>query len=227
MSTVLVVDHDSYIRKVVGSFLSRAGFAVKEVTNADEALMEMERGDVQLTILDIVLPGMDGWRLCAEIRRDRDIPILILTAKGETAHKVKGFDAGADDYLVKPFDPVELLARVKALLKRYRLTSSPTLNAAGMTLHLQSFEIVVGTEVVTLPPKQFGLLFKLAENVGRTVLREQLIRHIWGFDFDGNERTLDVHVNKLRDKLAEWNRRVRISTVRGLGYRLEDAGANE
>ncbi|MBB6669495.1 response regulator transcription factor [Cohnella nanjingensis] len=227
MPTILVVDDDSFIRELVGVVLSRAGFAVREAPDADVALKAMERGDVDLAILDIMLPGMDGWQLCAEIRQVRDMPVLMLTAKGETAHKVKGFDAGADDYLVKPFDPPELLARVRALLKRYRLTSSPTLNAAGLTLHRHSLEIVVGDRAISLPPKEFELLFKLAENAGRTVQREQLIMGIWGYDFDGNERTLDVHVNRLRDKLAEWKQPARIATVRGIGYRLEEERAHE
>ncbi|MBH5316227.1 response regulator transcription factor [Paenibacillus sp. GSMTC-2017] len=227
MPTLLIVDDDSYIRELVSVVLTQAGFIIKEASDGAEALQQLERWTIDLAILDIMLPGMDGLRLCEEIRQDRDIPILMLTAKAETVHKIKGFDAGADDYLVKPFDTAELVARVKALLKRYRLLTSPTIHVAGLTLHKQSLEIVSNTQTVTLPPKEFEVLFKLAENIGRTILREHLIQSIWGIDFDGNERTLDVHVNRLRDKLVEWNQPARIQTVRGLGYRLEEVLIHE
>ncbi|MFD0587190.1 response regulator transcription factor [Paenibacillus sp. GCM10027627] len=221
MPTLLVVDDDPFIRELVAVVLKRAGFTVKEAADAREGMNEIETGNVDLAILDIMLPGTDGLALCAEIRTLRDIPVLMLTAKGETVHKLKGFDAGADDYLVKPFDPDELLARIKALLKRYRLTAMPVLSVAGFTLRKQSLEVEMESRTVALPPKEFEVLFKLAENIGRTVLRESLIQGIWGIDFDGNERTLDVHVNRLRDKFAEWNIPVRLQTIRGLGYRLE------
>jgi DNA-binding response OmpR family regulator len=164
---------------------------------------------------------MDGWELCRELRAAYDLPILMLTAKGETSQKLKGFQLGTDDYLVKPFEPLELVARVHALLKRYRIAASEIIQIGELTMDRKSFEVKVNGESLTLPLKEFELLFKLASYPRRTFSREQLIEDIWGYDFHGNDRTLDVHISRLRERFPEEKHSFRITTIRGLGYRLE------
>jgi DNA-binding response OmpR family regulator len=148
----------------------------------------------------------------------------MLTAKGETPDKVRGFQLGTDDYLVKPFEPVELVMRVKALLKRYRIATARTVQVGDLFMDQKTFEVRVGGERLTLPLKEFELLFKLASYQGQTLSRDQLIEAIWGYDFEGNERTLDVHINRLRQRFPEERHAFKIRTIRGLGYRLEVGG---
>ena len=150
-----------------------------------------------------------------------DIPVLMLTAKGETSQKLKGFQLGTDDYLVKPFEPLEMVARVKALLKRYHIASSQTIQIGELTMDQKMYRVTVNSENITLPLKEFELLFKLASYPGRTFSREQLIEGIWGYDFQGNDRTLDVHISRLRERFSEEKFSFKITTIRGLGYRLE------
>jgi DNA-binding response OmpR family regulator len=167
---------------------------------------------------------MDGWELCRQLQEMYDYPLLILTAKGETPDKVKGFQLGTDDYLVKPFEPLELVMRVKALLKRYRIAASQTIQQGELFMDRKSYEVKIDGENVTLPLKEFELLFKLASYPGKSLSRDQLIEDIWGYDFEGNERTLDVHVNRLRERFPEDRYSFKIRTIRGLGYRLEVTG---
>jgi two-component system, OmpR family, response regulator len=168
-----------------------------------------------------MMPNMDGWELCRQIRAYYDIPLLMLTAKGETAQKIKGFQLGTDDYMVKPFEPLELVVRVKALLKRYRIATSQTVQVGELRMDRKTYEVTVHGAPLTLPRKEFELLFKLAGTPGRTFSRDQLIEDIWGYDFAGNERTLDVHINRLRERFPEDRHTFKISTIRGLGYRME------
>jgi len=168
------------------------------------------------------MPVMDGWDLCRELRAVGDVPILMLTAKGETRQKVKGFELGADDYLVKPFDPLELVARVKALLKRYRIATSQIVQIGSLSLNRKTYECRMGDREVLLPPKEFELLFKLASHPGRTFTRDELIEQIWGYDYEGDERTVDVHIKRLRERFARPDAPFLIRTIRGLGYRLEE-----
>lgn len=154
-------------------------------------------------ILDIMMPGMDGWEFCRQLREQTELPLLMLTAKGEPSQIVKGFELGTDDYLVKPFDPMVLVARVKALLKRYQIMTSQTVQIADITLRRDTFECRVGDQEITLPLKEFELLFKLAGYPGKTFTRDQLIEQIWGYDYDGDERTVDVHIKRLRDRVPE------------------------
>lgn len=221
MSTILIVDDDPHLRELSRVFLQREGFDVAEAAHGREALLFLENRKVDLVILDIMMPQMDGWEVCRRLRTWHDLPVLMLTAKGETSQKLKGFQEGADDYLVKPFEPLELVARVKALLKRYRIATSQRVQAGDLLMDRQTFEITVRGEPFTLPLKEFELLFKLAGAPGRTFSRDQLIEEIWGYDFAGNERTLDVHINRLRERFPEDRHAFRIRTIRGLGYRLE------
>jgi two-component system, OmpR family, response regulator len=221
MSKILVVDDDSHIRELVRIFLRRDGFEVIEAGDGVEALSRLDSVKVDLAVIDIMMPNLDGWELCQELKTGFDIPILMLTAKSETTQKLKGFQLGTDDYLVKPFEPLEMVARVKALLKRYRIESSQTIQIGELAMDRKTYQITVDGENLTLPLKEFELLFKLASYPGRTFSREQLIEDVWGYDFHGNDRTLDVHVSRLRERFPEEKHSFKITTIRGLGYRLE------
>lgn len=221
MSTILVADDDANIRELVCLFLRNDGFTTVEAANGKEALNAYASTHVDLVVLDIMMPIMDGWTLCKELRKaNPDLPLLMLTAKGETWEKVKGFELGTDDYLTKPFDPLELTVRVKALLKRYRIGSTQTIQLGSVTLDRQSYKVTRGADSITLPLKEFELLYKLAGTPGQVYTREQLIDQIWGIDYAGDNRTIDVHIKRLRERFANAPD-FRIETVRGLGYRLE------
>jgi two-component system OmpR family response regulator len=221
MAPIMIVDDDPYIRELVRVFMLNEGFDVVEAEDGVQALKKLQTVQVDMVILDVMMPNMDGWQLCKELREHYDLPILMLTAKGETAQKVKGFELGADDYLTKPFEPLELAMRVRALLKRYKIASSQTIQAGDLSMNRKTYEVTVGAESITLPLKEFELLYKLASYQGKTFSRDQLIEQIWGFDYEGNERTVDVHINRLRERFPEERHAFRIATIRGLGYRLE------
>jgi two-component system OmpR family response regulator len=224
MTKLLIVDDDPNIRELLRVLLQAEGFEIREAADGVQALSMLESVKVDMVILDIMMPNMDGWELCRELRAQYDLPLLMLTAKGETMQKVRGFELGTDDYLVKPFEPKELVVRVKALLKRYRIAVSQTLQFGELILDRKTFEISNGNQVLTLPLKEFELLFKLASYPGKTFSREQLIEHIWGYDYEGDERTVDVHIKRIRERFPEDQHSFRISTIRGLGYRLEVLG---
>jgi two-component system OmpR family response regulator len=223
MSKILVVDDDPHILELVRVFLRNEGFEVVGAVDGMEALSKLDSIKVDLAVIDVMMPNMDGWELCQELKATFDIPVLMLTAKGETSQKLKGFQLGTDDYLVKPFEPLELVARVRALLKRYHIAASQTVQVGELTMDRKTFEVKVNSESLTLPLKEFELLFKLASYPGRTFSREQLIEDIWGYDFAGTDRTLDVHINRLRERFPEEKHSFKITTIRGLGYRLEVA----
>ena len=221
MSKILVVDDDAHIRELVRVFLTNEGFDLYEASDGVDALKKLEGLKADLVILDVMMPNMDGWELCRRLREVYDIPVLMLTAKGETRQRLKGFQLGTDDYLVKPFEPLELVARVKALLKRYRIATSQSVQVGELAMDRKIYQVTVNGENLTLPLKEFELLFKLASSPGRTFSRDQLIEDIWGYDFEGNERTLDVHINRLRERFPEERYSFKITTIRGLGYRME------
>lgn len=220
MATILVVDDDASIRELVTIFLKREYFSVVEAEDGQEALDIAESFEIDMAIIDIMLPKVDGWVLCTEFRQLYDFPILMLTAKGESVQKIKGFNLGADDYVVKPFEPMELIVRVKALLRRYQINQSHTVQIGELWMNRNTYTVTVGEASYTLPLKEFQLLFKLAEAPGRTFTREQLIESIWGMHFSGNDRTLDVHINRIRERFKQQIY-FQIRTIRGLGYRLE------
>lgn len=224
VSRILVVDDDPHIRELVRAFLRNDGFEVEEAANGVEALAALDATRVELVVVDVMMPKLDGWELCRRVRELYDYPILILTAKGEPADRIKGFQLGTDDYLVKPFEPLELVARVRALLRRYRIEMSQSVSLGELRMDHKTFEVTVDGEPLTLPLKEFELLFKLAGAPGRTYSRDQLIEDVWGSDFQGNERTLDVHINRLRERFPEDRHSFRIRTIRGLGYRIEARG---
>jgi DNA-binding response OmpR family regulator len=230
MSLLLVVDDDAHILELLTHFLSRAGHQVVAAASGHAALEESRRRSFDLVVLDVLLPGVDGREVCRRLRRDGAVPVLMLSALGELHHKLMGFDVGADDYLAKPFEPVELVARVKALLKRAgrpRGTEAPDLEggfaAGGLWLEPTSLSVVSGAVRLSLPALEFALLCLLARSPGRLFSRDQLLASVWGQDFRGSDRTVDVYVNRVRTRLPEAAHGYRIASVRGVGYRFEVA----
>ncbi|GGF79030.1 DNA-binding response regulator [Paenibacillus albidus] len=223
MTTILVVDDDTHIRELVGLLLKDEGMEIVEQTNGLEAWDYYEHHSVDLVIVDIMMPEMDGWELCRRLRAAGDTPVLMITARNASADKIKGFQLGTDDYLIKPFDPIEMVMRVKALLKRYRIATSQTLTLGRVTLDKRSYQVFLSdTDAYwTLPLKEFELLYRLASYPGQIFTRDMLICDLWGYGYDGDERTVYTHINRLRDRFQEYTEDFRIVTMRGMGYRLE------
>jgi DNA-binding response OmpR family regulator len=223
VSTVLIVDDEPSIVELARIYLERDGFRVETAGSGPEGLRAVAEHCPDLVILDVMLPGLDGFGVCREIRRQADTPILMLTARIEDTDKIVGLELGADDYLTKPFNPRELAARVKAILRRTRAGQRPTrvLELAGLRVDLERHEVSVNGQPVKLRTKEFGLLATLLENRGIVMERDRLLERVWGYDYFGETRTVDVHVMHLRDKIAGSG--VAIETVRGLGYKLVEA----
>ncbi|MDR1322414.1 MAG: response regulator transcription factor [Gracilibacteraceae bacterium] len=221
MSKILVVDDDPHIRELVGTLLRNSGFDVIEAADGRGALSKMEDSPA-LAVVDIMMPNMDGCELTRNLRKYyENLPILLLTAKAELSSKVRGFELGADDYLTKPFEGDELILRVKALLRRYKIETPQSAAAGKLVIDKDSYSVSFDGVNEDIPMKEFELLFKLASSPGRTFSRDSLIEDVWGYDFGGNERTLDVHIGRLRERFPPEKYGFRITTVRGLGYRLE------
>ncbi len=221
-SRVLVVDDEKNIAELISLYLEKEGYDTKRVYDGQEAVKEFINYQPHLILLDIMLPGMDGYDVCKEIRKTSDIPIIMLTAKGETFDKVLGLELGADDYIVKPFDTKELTARVKAVLRRssLRQESKNRLEFTNLIIDMDNYSVTYNGKVLELPPKELEVLFLLASNPNQVFTREQLLDQIWGYDFIGDTRTVDVHIKRLRDKFKHdnpWN----IKTVWGVGYKFE------
>jgi DNA-binding response OmpR family regulator len=224
MAKLLVVDDDAHIRALIRFTLQEEGHDVEEAANGREALQLLDKISFDLVVFDLMMPVMDGWDLCRELREHYDLPLLIVTAKGASEDKVKGFKLGTDDYLVKPFDPVELAFRVKALLRRYHIASSQVVQIGDVALDRSKLEMRCADAEqagIVLPLKEFELLYKLASYPGQIFTRVQLIDKIWGPDYSGEERTVDVHIKRVREKLESITRQVAIVTIRGLGYKIE------
>ena len=221
MNKILVTDDDANIRELICLLLRDEGFDAIPAADGREALELLETHKVDLCILDVMMPNLDGWDFCTEARPYWDFPILMLTARAETVHKVRGFELGVDDYLTKPFEPAELIARVKALLRRYNAAASRSLRIGGLVVDRNSYTVTEGGVRMDIPMKEFELLFLLGNYAGKTLSRDRLIEEVWGCDFEGNERTLDVHIGRLRERFSAERSKIRIVTIRGLGYRLE------
>lgn len=220
MANIMIIDDDPYIRELERTLLRNEGYTIYEAGNGREALLQLKENKIDLCVLDIMMPEMDGYEFCRLARKYyQDLPILMLTAKGDLSQKVKGFELGADDYLTKPFEGIELIVRVKSLLKRYKIVYVAEIGA--LILDKSSYAVTYNGEQSNIPMKEFELLYKLGSMAGKTLTRDQLIEDIWGYDFEGNERTLDVHINRLRERFPSEIYRFKISTIRGLGYRLE------
>ncbi|MDQ0243164.1 DNA-binding response OmpR family regulator [Bacillus fengqiuensis] len=221
MIHILVADDDVHIRELLRHYLQQEGYMFFEGEDGEAASLILEEERIHLAIVDIMMPNKDGYELCEEIRKHYDIPIIILSAKEQIIDKERGFLAGTDDYLVKPFEPKELLFRVKALLRRYHIVSSENIVLKNTIIDRKSYEVKCNESTIMLPLKEFELLAQLASYPGRTFTREQLIELIWGIDFEGDIRTVDVHVKRLRERFSKRTDDFTISTVRGIGYKLE------
>lgn len=222
-SRVLIVDDDKNIVELISLYLEKEGYDTKKVYSGTEAVRAFFSYEPHLILLDIMLPEMDGYDVCKEIRKTSDVPVIMLTAKGETFDKVLGLELGADDYIVKPFDTKELTARVKAVLRR----SNPKredknknkLEFTNLVIDMDNYSVSYKGKIIDLPPKELEVLFFLASNPNQVFTREQLLDQIWGYDFIGDTRTVDVHIKRLRDKFQgeePWG----IKTVWGVGYKF-------
>ena len=224
MLKILLVDDDPNIRQLVNLYLEKEGFEVTMAARGDEALKLFKESPPNLMLLDIMLPGMDGWQVCREVRKVSNIPIIMLTAKDETFDKVLGLELGADDYVVKPFDMKELVARIKAVSRRFQAADTPDkeLVFPGLTVNINQYTVKYMGRELDMPPKELELLYFLASHPGMVFTREQLLEQVWGYDYFGDSRTVDVHVKRLREKLTDgetlgWM----IKTVWGVGYKFE------
>jgi two-component system OmpR family response regulator len=220
---VLVIDDDSNINELIRLYLEKEGYEVKSVYSGSKAIEAFVEFTPNIVILDIMLPGMDGWQVCREIRKISNIPIIMLTAKGEIFDKVLGLELGADDYIVKPFEPKELVARVKAVLRRYNHKDFDVQEVVypNLVVNRSNYTVKVSGKDMELPPKELELLFFLASNPNKVFTREQLLEHVWGFDFYGDSRTVDVHIKRLREKIDLPNQNWQLKTVWGVGYKFE------
>lgn len=222
MNTILIVDDDQNIRNLVSNYLKKEGFTVFEAENGQEALHVLENKPCDMAIVDIMMPIVDGYELTKDIREFYDIPVILLTAKDQLQDKEKGFLSGTDDYLVKPFEPKELLFRIKALFRRYEKNTDDIITLGSTVINKRNYEVKIGVQAVLLPLKEFELLFFLASQPEQVFSREQLIEKVWGFDYEGDERTVDVHIKRLRERFSKITDDFRIKTVRGVGYALEE-----
>ena len=219
-SKIMVVDDEMHIRELVRFYLDKAGFDTIEAANAEEALDIVENQYIDLAVVDIMMPGMDGFELVEQMRQYREFPVIMLTAKSQSKDKLRGFSLGIDDYVTKPFDPDELMARVKTILKRYSINSSNVVKIGDVIFDGDQYEVRYQEQVIHLPLKQFELAFELAKNPNQIFTREQLIEKIWGMDYDGFDRTVDVHIKRIRENLGHLPG-FKVVTVRGLGYKIE------
>ncbi len=221
---VLVVDDDMHIAELISLYLQKEGYKTKEVYSGDKVLDSFKSYLPDIILLDIMLPKKDGYEVCKEIRKISNVPIIMLTAKGEVFDKVLGLELGADDYIVKPFEPKELVARVKAVVRRYKEntddTQSTIINYPNLEINQSTYLVKYYNKNLELPPKEFELLYFLASKPNRVFTREQLLDRIWGYEFIGDTRTVDVHIKRIREKIPnedKWS----IKTVWGVGYKFE------
>lgn len=224
---ILIVDDDENIAELISLYMTKECFETKIVYDGESALREAESFSPDLILLDLMLPGIDGYQVCREVRQKSQTPIIMLSAKGEVFDKVLGLELGADDYLEKPFDTKELVARVKAVLRRYK-TAAPAASVStakqvsypDLTINLTNYSVIYNGNTVDMPPKELELLYFLAASPNRVFTREQLLDQIWGYEYIGDTRTVDVHIKRLREKIkdhAKWA----LTTVWGIGYKFE------
>lgn len=221
---VLVVEDDSNIAELLRLYLQKDGFEVSHAADGGKAVEMAKEIQPDLVLLDIMLPVMDGWQVCRELRKTMKMPIIMLTAKGETEDKVSGLEMGADDYIVKPFEVKELLARVHAVLRRTGDDGKPKskkLTFDKLVINLDSYELIVDGKKIDTPPKEMELLYHLAATPNRVYTRNQLLDEVWGFDYFGDSRTVDVHIKRLREKLEGVSEQWSLKTVWGVGYKFE------
>jgi len=221
-SKILIVDDDENITELIALYLEKEGYSTKSVHNGNDAIHVFKAFSPNLVILDLMLPGKDGFDVCKDIRQTSNTPIIMLTAKGETFDKILGLELGADDYMIKPFDTKELTARVKAVLRRFTPKGNATKQIAmpNLTINLSNYTVVYNDTKIEMPPKELELIYFLASNPNQVFTREQLLDRIWGYEYIGDTRTVDVHIKRIREKINEsdaWG----IKTVWGIGYKFE------
>ena len=223
---ILIVDDDNNIAELIALYLTKECFETRIVNDGEQALKEIETVRPNLILLDLMLPGMDGYQVCREIRHTSDVPIIMLSAKAETFDKVLGLELGADDYIIKPFDTKELVARVRAVLRRFQVKPAPApsnekcVSYPDLTINLTNYSVTYMGRQIDMPPKELELLYFLASSPNQVFTREQLLDHIWGYEYIGDTRTVDVHIKRLREKIKDhpnWA----IATVWGIGYKFE------
>lgn len=224
---ILIVDDDENIAELISLYLTKECFETKIVYDGESALLQLDTFRPNLILLDLMLPGIDGYQVCREIRKSDNVPIIMLSAKGETFDKVLGLELGADDYIIKPFETKELVARVKAVLRRYQMPaeSAPVgatvqcVEYPDLIINLSNYSVQYCGKTVEMPPKELELLYFLASSPNQVFTREQLLDHIWGYEYIGDTRTVDVHIKRIREKIkdhANWS----IETVWGIGYKF-------
>ena len=222
---ILIADDDRNICELLKIYLEKEGCNVVLAGDGEEALSKFETEEPDIILLDVMMPRLDGWQVCRELRKKSDCPIIMITAKGETFDKVLGLELGADDYVVKPFEPKEIVARVKAVLRRTGKANAENdkkeVNYDKLTVNMTKYELKVDGKVIDTPPKELELLFHLASNPNRVYTRDQLLDEVWGFEYYGDSRTVDVHVKRLREKLEGVSEKWALKTVWGVGYKFE------
>ncbi len=223
---ILIVDDEENICELVRLYIEKDGFDSVIANDGGEAVAKFNTEKPDLILLDIMLPIKDGWQVCREIRSQSNVPIIMLTAKGETFDKVLGLELGADDYVVKPFEPKELIARIRAVLRRSTAVvqdniSDDELRFDGLRINQSTYEVYIDDKKVEMPPKEFELLYFLAKNTNKVFTRDQLLDEIWGYEFFGDSRTVDVHIKRIREKLDGDDRAWALKTVWGVGYKFE------
>ncbi len=222
---ILIVDDDENICELLNLYLKKDGFDTSVAYNGREAVEMAEKYSPDLILLDIMLPELDGWQVCREIRKRSEVPIIMLTAKGETFDKILGLELGADDYVTKPFDTKEVVARIKAVLRRSneneKTDKTEEVRFDKLIINLTNYELIVDGKQIDTPPKELELIYHLASNPNRVYTRDQLLDEVWGFDYYGDSRTVDVHVKRLREKLEAVSDKWSLKTVWGVGYKFE------
>lgn len=221
---ILIVDDDENICELLRLYLEKDNFETKIANNGVAAVKLYDEFSPDLILLDIMLPGMDGWQVCREIRKNSDVPIIMLTAKGETFDRILGLELGADDYVTKPFDTKEVIARINAVLRRCGFSDDKNTKIVKydkLVINLTNYELLVDGSEIDTPPKELELLYHLASNPNRVYTRDQLLDEVWGFDYYGDSRTVDVHVKRIREKLEGISDKWALKTVWGVGYKFE------
>lgn len=219
---ILVVDDDYYIQQLVSIHLTKEGYAVLPANDAQHALQLLEEEHVDLAIVDVMMPGMNGFELTQILTNDLAIPVILLTAKGQLEDKEQGFLSGSDDYILKPFEPKELLFRVAVVLRRLDRAIQDTVQISNIVINRKNFEVKINEETIILPLKEFEILSLLIARTNQITPRSLLMEHVWGYENEGNELSLNTHINRIRERLKHYAAKVEIHTMRGIGYKLEE-----
>ncbi|MGN1014599.1 MAG: response regulator transcription factor [Butyricicoccus sp.] len=218
---ILIVEDDAHIRELLHLYLEREGYKIIEAENGQIGVEQWREQDPDMILLDVMMPVMDGWQVCKIIRQESKVPIIIMTAKGETFDKVNGLEMGADDYIVKPLEMREVVARVRAIFRRFSPEEKQKISYDKLTIDKEAYDLIIDGKRVDAPPKEIELLYFMAQSPNRVFTRAQLLDKVWGFEYEGDTRTVDVHIKRLREKLDGVSDKWAISTKWGVGYKFE------